>query len=205
MGILTPRRATGRKPLARRPGFTLALVVLLGLAANPARADRRVVKDGNDAHGRLDARYALAGHRAGTGDERLIRHRIATFKAWPVRLLADGGTEIDFLFRTNGDSHDDAQITVDFRRGRLVARMRNLNSGKSLGRVHVWRPNRRSVSVAFPKKGLGGSYRWYAVTSFHHDGSERCGTVSDVSVRCPDRVPNRGYVAHSVRRPQRQR
>lgn len=180
------------------PALSLAAVICV--SASAALADRRVVRDGDDARGRLDVKVAVAGHKStGKSGHDLVRHRLTTFAPWGRKVLGDASTDVQFLFDTDDDHAADVQVTVDLRRGRLVALETDLDSGTSVGRARVWRPNRRSVAIALPKRNLGGGdYRWYAATAFHRDGSKACGTSGDAVAICGDRVPNKGFVHHEI-------
>jgi hypothetical protein len=187
----------------KRLALCSLLVLVLVVVAFPlsADADRRVISDADDAHGRLDIKSAVAGHLMKSGDgARLIRHRLTTYRRWHKRVLEGGSSHMEFLFDADEDASDDLQVTVDIRNGKLSARITDLDDEKGLGRARVWRPSGRSVSIALRKGDLGGkTYRWHAFTSYHRDDSRRCGTTSDVVVVCSDRVPNHGAALHRTR------
>jgi hypothetical protein len=168
----------------------------------PAHADKRIIEDRDDVHGRLDIKLAVAGHaRTKDGKPRLLRHRITTYARWRTHLLADGSSYLQLVLDGDDDAAADVEVTIDVRRGELTARVRDLDRNESLGKARVWRPGHSSVTIAFPKRYVGGgAYRWYAESTFHRENSRHCGPVSDVAVVCRDRVPNRrGMVRHRTR------
>jgi hypothetical protein len=167
----------------------------------PAHADKRIVRDRNDVRGRLDIKLAVAGHvSASEGRARLIRHRLTTFRPWAKGVLEDGSSYVELLIDADDDPATDVQVTIDVRRGELSARIWDLDRNESLGKGRVWRDDRRSVTAAFPKRIVGGgTYRWYADTSYHREDSRHCGTASDAVGICSDRIPNRGLVGHRTR------
>jgi len=70
-------------------------------------------------------------------------------------------------------------------------------SGKRVGNAEVWRPNRWSVSVAFPESFLGQgvtAYAWNANSLFHTGGDGPCGTTDGCRPHMPGRAPNRGQI-----------
>lgn len=105
------------------------------------------------------------------------------------------------FLNTDGDKRPERQLTIDVRKNKLLARMDRYPSVVRVGYADVWRPNKWSVSVAFPKSFLGEgvtAYAWYANTFFHTSGDGPCGTPTDVVRTCVDRAPNRGLIKHPL-------
>jgi hypothetical protein len=167
----------------------------------PAHADKRLIRDRDDVHGRLDIKLAVAGHLPKRGSKkRLLRHRLTTYRPWAKGVLEDGSTYIELLLDADEDAAADVQVTIDHRRGELSAEIWDLDREKSLGNARVWRGDRRSVTTAFPKRVVGGdTYGWYAGASYHRDESRHCGTASDAVAVCSDRAPNRRRATHRTR------
>jgi hypothetical protein len=107
---------------------------------------------------------------------------------------------MDIFITTDRDPRLERTIVIAMARGELRARMTN-HSGAVVGRPSVWKPNRRTISLAFGRGTLGGgvrSYRWYVTTTFHRRESGNCGDAGGVTIICWDRAPNRGYIEHRL-------
>ena len=144
-----------------------AIVVALALASG-ALADRRTVADGVDERAApLD--IASIGH--GHDPRGRLVHRVTMQDSWRLRALRPRRGELALLFDLDGkliDGHPEFEraIVIWTSGGRLRAQMRGVRS-QVLGRVKVWRPNNRTVKVAFRKallrRGLA-EYHWFART-----------------------------------------
>lgn len=189
--------------MSRRVALVL-LVVLFGglLGAGSLRADTRRWRDGNDARGPLDVARIAQGHRIGPKGVPQLVHTIRLHRAWPVRRLRDRGyVHVQLDRRGHPDGPNERMLRIVSRRGRLVATMYNSlgDPPKRLERVAVWRPNRRTVKVAFrpellERRGLE-RYKWNVVTYVEgrHD-------LCPKRHGCMDLAPNpqngRRYVRH---------
>lgn len=137
--------------------------------ASGALADTRSVRDGVDERAApLDIRSIGHGHDA----RRRLVHRVTMREPWRLRALRPGRGELALLFDLDGkivDGHGlefERALVVWAGGGRLHAEMRTPRN-RVLGRVKVWRPNNRTVKVAFRKallrRGLV-EYHWFART-----------------------------------------
>ena len=156
--------------------------------------------DGNDTPGRLDIRRIVHGHRL-QGEHRLTRHRLSTHRHWYTRHLRGDLSFLNMFLNTDGDKRPERRLTIDVRKKNLLARMDRYPSGKRVGYTKVWRPNKWSVSVAFPESFLGQgitAYKWNANSFFHTSGDGPCGIPTDVVRTCADRAPNRGQIKHRL-------
>lgn len=114
-------------------GVCIGVCLVLVSLVLPAQADRRLVEDRNDEHGRLDIHMAVAGHAPTKGKPRLLRHRLTTYGSWGKSVLADGSSYIQLLLDGDDDAGADVQVTIDVYRGELTARVRDLDRDESLG------------------------------------------------------------------------
>ena len=131
----------------------------------------------------------------------MTRHRLSTRERWYAWNLRGDLNFINMFFNADGDKRAERRLTIDVHKKRLVARMDRYPSGQRIGFAKVWRPNKWSMSVAFPKSFLGQgvtAYGWYANTFFHTGGDGPCGTPTDVVRTCVDRAPNRGSIKHRL-------
>lgn len=141
----------------------------------------------------MDFRRLTFGH----GDSgRTLRHGFYTEKRWKTRRLGGRhGTTIDITFNTDRDQRGERSIEIRRKDGELQARMfRGRYLLKPIpGDIRVWRPDRRSVKVAFAPRLLGERvrrYRWYVVWY-------------DRGLACPgscgnDFAPNKGWYEHRL-------
>jgi hypothetical protein len=187
-------------PRHRRVGVAGAALALLGFLAAiaPAGAGAGIYPDPDDTPSRFDISRMSHGHRLSRNGMPRVMHRITTRDAWRAVLLDGRPSSFDVLITTDRDGRLERRITISTARGALRARMLD-HSGDVVGRPGVWKPNRRTITLAFRRETLGRrsrSYRWYATTTFHRSSSARCGDVGDVSIVCWDRAPNTGYIEH---------
>ena len=187
----------------RRTAIVLVVVVAIPLLLAPAlRADTRRWHDGNNARGPLDIASISQGHRMGPKGVRQLVHTVRLHRAWPVKKLKHRGfVHLNFELRGHRDGPQERTVWIVYRKGRLVATMYATlgDPPKRLARVALWRPDWRTVKVAFPKsllrKGLE-PYRWNAM-SFVEDRDPLCPRRGD---GCWDWAPNpedgRRYVRH---------
>jgi hypothetical protein len=98
-------------------------------------------------------------------------HRVTMQESWRLRALRPRRGELALLFDLDGkivDGHPEFEraVVIWAGGGRLHAEMRTPRN-RVLGRVKVWRPNNRTVKVAFRKallrRGLA-EYHWFART-----------------------------------------
>lgn len=128
--------------------------------------------------------------------ERVLRHGVHTRKGWKTKDMGGAhGVTIYFVFDTDGDPEGERTLRMRRKDGELRGRMfRGKHLSKKVGgRLHVWRPDRRSIKVRFPVRLLGedvDSYRWRA--GWYQRG-----------VACPgschtDSAPHNGWFEHNL-------
>ena len=186
----------------RRAALSLAIVLAAPLSLPVAsRADTERFRDGNTARGPLDIASISHGHRMGPKGVRQLAHTIRLHRAWPVKKLRHRGfVHVDFELRGNPDGPQERSIWIVHRKGRLVATMYATlgDPPKRLARVALWRPDWRTVKVAFPKsllrKGLD-RYKWAAL-SFVEGRHELCGKSGGCTDWAPNPEDRRRYVKH---------
>ena len=178
--------------------LVLALTVLV--LAPAAVADMRTVEDPRDTPGRLDIRSVTHRH---TPDGKLV-HRVEMYHRWRNRALRSRYSDIALYFNTDGDRWVERAVEIDYRDGRLVARMtreRNLEQ-EVLRRVRVRRVDQRTVKVIFGRHALRRgleSYRWSANTTYVNNTGDNCWVREDVSMICYDSAPRlRPAVVHDI-------
>ena len=143
------------------------MVLALALASG-ALADRRTVADGVDERAApLD--IASIGH--GHDSRGRLVHTVRMRDAWRLRALRPAHGELALLFDldgelSNGHPRFERAVVIWTSGGRLRAEMRGRRN-QVLGRVNVWRPNNRTVKVAFRQALLRrrlAEYHWFART-----------------------------------------
>lgn len=93
---------------------------------------------------------------------------------------AEGSARRAFYVRGDRFSHREIVPLISYEDGRLRAEMINfgVDPPESMQYVALWRPDRRTVKVAFGRSLLSGSdfgyYAWWALT-FIEEGHELCG------------------------------
>lgn len=186
----------------RRSAIVLALVLGTSfLSVASLRADTRRWPDGNNARGPLDIASISHGHRIGPKGVPQLVHTVRLHRSWPVKKLRHQGyVHLTFDRPGRPGSPQERVLWIVYKRGHLIARMFSSlgDPPKYLGRVALWRPDWRTVKVAFPKtllkrRGLE-RYRWnaFSIVEGRHELCPR-----DV---CQDLAPNpsdgRRYVKH---------
>lgn len=189
---------------ARRP-IVVVLASILSVfivGAAPLRADTKRWFDGDDARGPLDIAAISHGHRMGPKGGRQLVHTIRFHRAWPVRKLKHRGfAHVQLDRRGHRDGPQEREVWIVYRRGHLIATMYNTlgDPPKKLARVQLWRPDRRTVKIAFPKKlikrrGLE-RYKW-SVIAFVESGHELCPKRDACSDLAPNPANGRRFVRH---------
>jgi hypothetical protein len=183
------------------PRLLVVTAVIAALLAPPAHADGRRFADGNKARGPLDIARISHGHRLGPKGGQLV-HTVRFHRAWPVeKLRRQGFVHLDFDLRGNAGGPQERSIWIVYRKGKLVATMYATlgDPPKRLARVALWRPDWRTVRVAFPKtllrKRPPQRYEWAAL-SFVDGRHDLCPRRRR---GCFDYAPNpdrRRYVKH---------
>jgi hypothetical protein len=181
----------------------LVLLAALMLPVVPAAADGGAFRDPEEEpfcegpgecpdNDYMDFRRLTYGH----GDAgKTLRHGVYTLKRWKTRRLGGRhGTSITIRFDTDGDRLPERRLEIRRKDGELWAGMFR---GKDLlkpvrGEVRVWRPNRRSVKVAFRPALLDERvrYRWYVEWSDR--GLACAGSCQS------DHAPQRGWFTHEL-------
>lgn len=125
-------------------------------------------------------------------------HTVRFHRAWPVKKVRHRGfVHLNFDLRGHRDSPQERSIWITYRKGRLIATMYATlgDPPKRLARVALWRPDWRTVKVAFPKSLLRRGlerYKWNAM-SFVEGRHDACPRRNG----CTDWTPNgRRYVRH---------
>jgi hypothetical protein len=175
------------------------LIIAVGAAvltlAGTSSADTTRLSDPNDTRGKLDVKYAVQGHRL-ISKVRMIRHRLTMRGRWNRRALKPRNNFINFFFDTDDDKGFERRLNIAFRGARLRAKMQTWRSLKKVGIAKLWRPNRRSITVAFPEAWLGknvDAYRWIGFANYSIAGRGPCGVQTDVYKICSDRLPNQNH------------
>jgi hypothetical protein len=176
---------------------TQYLIIAVGVAvltlAGTSSADTTRLSDPNDTRGKLDVKYAVQGHRL-ISKVRMIRHRLTMRGRWNRRALKPRNNFINLFFDTDDDKGFERRLNIDFRGTILRAKMQTWRSLKKVGIAKLWRPNRKSITVAFPKGWLGkdvDDYQWTAHTLYSIAGQGPCGFQTDVYKTCSDTLPNK--------------
>lgn len=186
----------------RRTGLVLGAVLLAATLTTPAAlADGAKLRDRNDTRGVLDVSRISHGHRTTRAGEHQLVHTIRLHDPWPVKKLRDHGFAlIYFELAGHPDNPPERTLQIEYEDRRLVAHMYNSmgDPSKHMRKVALWRPDWRTVRVAFPKALLRKSlqrYKWNAVTFV----DEREGMCSRGG-GCTDWAPNLSdgleYVRH---------
>jgi hypothetical protein len=180
--------------------MALVLSFSVLVPAPAAVADVRTVGDPRDTPGRLDIRSVTHRHTAGG---KLV-HRVEMYHRWRNRALRGPYSDINLHFNTDGDRWVERAVEIDYRDGRLVARMtreRNLEE-EVLRRVRVRRVDERTVKVVFGRRALRRgiqSYRWSANASYASNTSDNCWVSGDVNMICYDYAPRvRPVIQHDL-------
>jgi hypothetical protein len=189
--------------MARRVALVLVAALLDSVSGTAAvHADTRRWRDGNDARGPLDIALVSQGHRMGPKGVPQLVHTIRLHRAWPVKKLRHQGF-VHVLFDRKGHPNgpEERNLWIVYRGGHLVATMYNSlgDPPKRLARVALWRPDWRTVKVAFPKtllkrRGLE-RYKW-SVLSFVEARHELCPRRDGCSDLAPNPANRRRYVKH---------
>jgi hypothetical protein len=181
------------KARALTPRLIIAAGAVVLAVVGTSSADTTRLNDPNDTRGKLDVKHAVQGHR-GISETRMIRHRLTMRGRWNRRALKPRNNFIVFFFETDDDKGFERRLDIDFKGTRLRAKMETWLSLKKVGIATLWRPNRKSITVAFPLDWLGkdvDAYRWIALHELLHLGSGPCGFRTDVFKPCIDRLPNK--------------
>ena len=164
---------------------------VLALAAAMAGADQVGRRDKKEFSTLFNISFVSHGHGHPRHKEAAwLQHKVRMYKPWRSKRLRRYG-DVGFIFPSR-----DRRIEILYKRG-LRARMTK-NSGQILGRPKVWRPDRRTVAVSFPRDWLGRHlqhYNWRAVATF----TPPCDDV--VNPACPalfDKAPNKGNLRHDL-------
>ncbi len=174
--------------------------LIAGVALAPVTAGERRVQDGNDAHGPLDVAWVKHGHRTNAEGQRQLVHTIRLFERWPVKRLRHRGfINLFFDLRGNQNWRPEREIVISYVDGGLRAELVNFAADppQFMHFVPMWRPDARTVKVAFRRSALRerkyGYYEWHTV-SFIEERHPLC----DRPGGCSDNVPNRGSIQHRV-------
>lgn len=159
-------------------GAAAGMVFLL--ASGPARADIRVVSDGNDVSGPLDIRRATHGHSGAA----FVTHTVSTFAPFSSSFLR-GRNGITFQFDINNSARTfERFIIVGWVNGSLRALVANRT--RIIGRAGVSRPNARTVRIRVRKSLINPNhYQWLVATFFGASGFD---VAPNGSVRMHDLV-----------------
>jgi len=172
-----------------------ALALAAAAVAVPLIASARHV----DVVDPADTRGALDISRVKVQGTEKPRWHIVTFDRWTAKQIWDKGFALVY-FDAFGDDRFDHYALVrsvgDRMRGTLY-RDRVKKRDYTVGRLEVWRPNRRTVVVKVPLEKLRiGShrlfYRWYSQTLMTNTNCRRV---------CFDRAPDQGAIEEPTAEP----
>ena len=170
---------------------------LLGTAA---MASERRVLDADDTKGPLDIAWVQHGHRQSPAGVRQLVHTVRLFDPWPVRRLRHRGFVHLFLdVEGHRSLREERAVWITYRKGRLRAQLMHYSAEPPtvMRRVPLWRPDRRTLKIAFRKRALGRgrfeAYGWSAI-SFVEERDSSC----DRRGGCHDSAPEAGYVRHRL-------
>lgn len=182
--------------------MTVAVIVALGVL--PAAADENQVRDGDDTRGPLDIAWIKHGHRTKANGQRQLVHTIRLYERWPVRRLRHRGyIHLFFDLRGHPGNPEERTLWIIYEDGKLKAEMYNTlgDPPKYLGDVPLWRPNGRTVKVAFRKSLLRRRdfdyYKWGAL-SYIEAGHPLCGRSQGCGDLAPDVGDGKRYVKHDL-------
>jgi hypothetical protein len=151
--------------------FLVALIVVLQ-AAGIALASSRRITDGNDApRKKVDIKSATHGHR----NNKLV-HKVVAYNKFRT-------SKAPCVFMDTNASDGD-----DYAACGLGSGMIDLNQQTTAGRLHISRPNRRTVVYRFRPRAINHpvAYEWYTAPP-REDECPQC-----------DRAPNNGSVGHQL-------
>lgn len=174
-------------------GIAAGLALAIAASAAPlVLADVKTISDPRDSRGKLDVVEAEARHMPRVPG--FVKH-VITFED---RNGPPDGVSIGFRFRVAGKGVRRRTIFVDVNRdGGLYGEMHR--PGVAVGYVRAWRPDARSIAVAFPTSLLSRGieqYRWGVLTDYI-DGDANCADT-DVVGNCIDRAPDEGWAIHRL-------
>lgn len=174
---------------------TISALIVADVSVVSADDGRR--RDADDATGPLDIAWIRHSHRTSDRGVHHLVHTVRLFEPWPVRRLRHRGyINLFFDLPGNRDWREERALYISYENGRLRAEMINfgVDPPESMKYVALWRPNRRTVKVAFGRSLLSqsdfGYYTWRAL-SFIEEGHELC----DRSGGCTDST---GELRHDV-------
>jgi Ca2+-binding RTX toxin-like protein len=166
--------------------LVLACVVSTGLPA-PARADERVIDDGDDSASPLDVEKVRQGHYY-----QYVLYRVTSFYDWNDKALA-GGSMV-FSFNTDADAAIERRAVLEYTGGggsQLRLKVLNGKGERVAGGVHR-RSSSRSVEVWIRRSALGTPETYRMSLKVTTTASLECVDT------CTDRVPNKGTVFHRL-------
>ncbi|MPZ68401.1 MAG: hypothetical protein GEU71_02605 [Actinobacteria bacterium] len=154
----------------------LVVMIAVLLSAAPASAAKMEISDPNDVRGKLDLRRVIR-----SGEDKLT-WRLITYKGWSVKEIWSVGTLVVDL-DTRFDSAPDYYVTIFPTHDKLKARLfrdRKNKKDYQVGKVKVWRKNRKSASIqlSLSRVKVGddrATYSWRAQTLYY--GSSACSDV----------------------------
>lgn len=176
----------------------LVLVVLLtaaSLSTLLAKANHQNSKDRNDVKGMLDIRKVKT-----FGRNKNPSWTIIAFSGMTAKAMRDTGFFLVYL-DTFGDSRFDYYALVSSKGSKMQGTLWRDPANKRdrrVGKLSVWRPDKRSVSLRVPlnKMNTGGNkrivYRWFVKTLFTGNNCRRV---------CIDRAPNNNSLIESNGKP----
>jgi len=186
--------------LAWKAGIGLIAVIV---AAAAVGADEGRLLDANDTQGPLDVASIHHGHRANDKGRRQLIHTVRLHDAWRVKRVRDRAwIRLFFQLRGHRGNPEERTLLITYEDGKLRAKMYNSlgDPPKFLANVALWRPNRRTVKVAFRRSLLRrrdfGHYRWSARSFI--DGKAWCSDRDGCSDSVPDGDGAKRYVTHYI-------
>jgi len=157
-----------------------AAAIVALLAAAPAWADGKVVRDGNDVAGPLDIKSATQGHAGAS----FVTHTVSTFQPFASSSLVRR-TSFTFQFTSHNLRGFTKFVFVFWERGRLRALVGTRT--RLIGTAGVSSPNSRTIRVKVARRFLDSAGYGWIVASFVPSGF--------------DVIPNRNLVFHDLAGP----
>lgn len=205
VGAGLAREVEYRMMFSRRLAQVLVSATLIvATAFSPAVGDERLSRDGNDANGPLDIAWIKHAHRINSRDVRQLVHTVRLYEPWPVEELRHRGY-IHLFFQLAGHRNNPQERTlwITYEDGKLEAKMYSTlgDPPKFLANVTMWRPDPKTVKVAFRKRLLRhrefARYKWGAL-SFVEERHRLCPGPEDCDDFAPDLRNGKNYVTHRL-------
>ena len=188
--------------------ISIGVSIALSLSSTMVFADDLARDDPDDTEGLLDVSSIAHGHFDTSNPRRkVLTHHVETFDNWENDILSSEvfPSYIEIVFNIDSDPAIERYMHISASEdGSLQAEMFSRQPDRvdsSKGYAFAWRPDERSLGVAFPRSLLRKrikSYRWYVSTAYHESGHKDCDKEGDVVTWCQDEAPNAETVRHKL-------